>query len=449
MSDETKSLLCHGYTRKHYPSYFLPVIIKLLAHFFTLDLHTIDHIKSPSGHAKFLSPLFSINSIKWYLELWPNGCNNNSRNMKLFVCCYRGSFTANPSLKQITAEYTTTLKETNTTVSNISIFTPDHWYYATLGYWMDHHPMNVSDIQSLTSITIEFTVKLQMTSITPSISYPSCEYVWNIEDPFIVKQMQYAPNVYGFPSPIFQFYGLKWAISFYPNGSRITRGNQPNFFLYLASVPSVDCEVHIRMSSFFGEYIDENVIRYDINSEGNGHTVRCGTVEDLRKLNRFCFMKRIQLVYIHGMEVKEDEDDTVRIYEAAKREKLIKVDLSGDEKKEDGDKLKVDFKCFGFDWRLCVNDKGNLLLYVGDGPFIENQVDILCIRCLVNVKELEKQWILKAIFHKECRMKDWGCERVKVKEIEKLDNCEVRIFMELIDVFVDGQNVIQQYVDKN
>ena len=180
-----KQLLCHGYTRNNYNSYITPDIIDLFTKFYSTDLFSIDEIKTPK-HANrrttYFSPIFHNGLLRFYFELWPNGCNKrNKGEFKLYLCICPITFKHNTNINQIAGMFTIGLNETETIFSHKYVFSKDHWYFLS-----KTNTPKLKNVQHLNSLT--FT--LSMNTYSPIVSnpksmmnyatLPAFEHVWSI-----------------------------------------------------------------------------------------------------------------------------------------------------------------------------------------------------------------------------------------------------------------------------
>ena len=74
--DSEKYSICKWYIRKHCKQYIPNELIHLFSLFYNNDEYTLEDIKNAEYLQFFHSPIVSINSCKWYLVLYPNGCTN-------------------------------------------------------------------------------------------------------------------------------------------------------------------------------------------------------------------------------------------------------------------------------------------------------------------------------------------------------------------------------------
>ena len=130
-------------------------------------------------------------------------------------------------------------------------------------YWQGIYSQT-SKLQSLSTLSFQVDIhKIQInhknTEIAPIIYPPSNIeinqlkpdiFLWEVTENINVnlKDIQTAPNVYGYASDIFIVGGIKWYLTFYPNGSKIARAGYPNVYLHLAALPEIDMKVNIRHS---------------------------------------------------------------------------------------------------------------------------------------------------------------------------------------------------------
>ena len=79
ITDEEKYILCHGFCRKEFDKYIIDPIIQLFSKYLILDEHDLNEMLNASINGQlYRSPLISLNSLKLYLEFYPNGISENS-----------------------------------------------------------------------------------------------------------------------------------------------------------------------------------------------------------------------------------------------------------------------------------------------------------------------------------------------------------------------------------
>ena len=311
--------------------------------------------------------------------------------------------------------------------------------------------LKLQDIQHLNSLTFTLSMNIynppnhiNNNNFTALPEATVFEHVWNIDDKSIISEIHSATCVYGFASKIFEFCGLKWFCTFYPNGSRLKRLDKSNSFLYLASAPNYDVELYVKLTMMFRDRIDENITEYNMNTEGLGHAHSFGTMNDLREMDHYFFVTRIQLidVYNHDIDIN-DNNHEIKIYEPVKSNFEWNIEFE-----QDWDSYQTVFNRFGIDWDLKIEQNGNVALGIDDAVFDgDDKCDMINIRYCMHIKQLKIRYFIKALFNKKNLIRDWPNheERVDVERLKSLEICTINICIEIIDVWNNGDNITQNF----
>ena len=144
-----KEVICSGYVRAnyHYKTHFIPELIKLFALFYTNDPYTIDDIKNALHLQRFMSPMFTVQGFKWYLEFYPNGSNDNNKGLSILYLCLA---ILPPKILSIELKYKLSIIETKSEYIDKFIFNTDEAYDGWSRDILSLKDINKSDIKSLT-----------------------------------------------------------------------------------------------------------------------------------------------------------------------------------------------------------------------------------------------------------------------------------------------------------
>lgn len=242
--------ICHGFILQSYTELdninmeFPLDIIHIVEQYYSRNLFTLRDVQQAPYMTQFTSPIFEIDGLRWYFELWPRGFQQKEC-VELYLCLL--SFPNN--IYRVNTSYTLQLHEYSVKhESPYTAFTKNSWFQA----W-PRTLLQSEVLESLESLTFEVTFNSLFTEpklpLCPSLSsqctYPRESFHWVVDDEEVIKAMQSASCVYGFPSPVFEMFGIKFYVIFYPNGSRVTRKGIPSLFLHLASLKRSDMAVHV------------------------------------------------------------------------------------------------------------------------------------------------------------------------------------------------------------
>ena len=450
ISNTKKDFLYHGYVRGYYGKHVSTDIIKLLQQFYNFDLYSIQDIIHCGFQENFIGPIFEINSFKFYLELWPNGCNdyNHGRVSLQF------SSVSIPRNLQILIQYKLSLKETNTQfTSDIEHFHPGSLYRS----W-NNNLLKFDALKNLKTITVNLhIIKFHVISnknlvpnpmtikSAPILKPRSLSFTWMIEDAEKVKTIKNAGKVYGFASRIFKLYGLKWYIVIYPNGSKIN-SEYYHMFLYLASIPKYDTEIYIKQGLSVGNNVQQAVLKHD----GTMNVVLsdrhfCGNKRDLAEMKRFVISVEIELINVYQTidnqqidvtnkylchAIDGNDDDQV---EMEMREFVWMIDGEDLDGLQNGGwmvQCVKEFKMWDKMWSLCIDRWGFITLTLMDQ--LKND-DVMALRCFINVIELNVKIVMKVILDSMNYTLSCGADRILRDKFKELKQCVIKVEMELID----------------
>ena len=283
-----------------------------------------------------------------------------------------------------------------------------------------------------------------------------------------LSDIQHAPNVYGYASQIFSVGGIKWYMTFYPNGSKIARAGYPNVYLHLAALPDTNISVNIRHSQGLnGDYKMRDakfVTVFDIDRSSWGLIEESTySTKDLSELNNFLCVAEIVMLDIYQndevIELNEKDKNMGNMKDLGIKQFEWKLDdvIMGCIRNGNMKGMKCEsvmFEIFGIKWKLILWPNGKdadigdvcIGLKVVDG--LEDNYT-LSVRLYFEVLELNKRYITSGIFdNQENDSIDWGNGRIVTDDIKDLKDCTVRIGIELVDICKNSVCVIDDFVSQ-
>eukprot|EP01084_Bolivina_argentea_P190032 326689_1 len=446
-----QKLLCYGYINRNYKGYISADIMKLFTRFYSPTFYSLNDIKNAQHFRKYVSPIFSINQFKCYLEFWPNGSNQRNKGQSRLFFCF---ILLPPKIEEICTGFTLQINETETVFIKVRKFFNKVTKYCP---W-SANILAFEKLQNVNKLTINCTINtLKITQthkfrnattstaniITSNVlnNLQTQMYTWEISSPQMINTIHNAPNVYGIASPIFELFGLKWYLTFCPNGSRITRKGKANVYLHLASVPIADVTIWIKQRLSFFNNVDESILKHCGNSDGWGMDSSVKTKE-LMNMNRFSFGVEITLIDVVAKNVLI----TDKFINGKNRKNIVINNIPCSYKwiiytsKLDGNDLTSDiFVMFKFEWCLVMDITGKVTLNLLQKKW--KGIDVLCVRCFVSVPELNMRYTLKGVFDKNNKVVDWGDERIDIDEFKKFGKCQLMLDMELVDVYCNEKDI--------
>eukprot|EP01083_Nonionella_stella_P110699 324126_1 len=230
-----KDLLTHGYIRQNTSKYIYEPIIHLFAAFYGPESFTLPDIQHATNLQLFVSPIFTYNGFKWYLELHPNGSNiENEGSVILYLCLVM----IPTHIRKLCISFQLSLAETNTVFRSIKSFSPTKWYNC----W-SRDTLRFADIQHLDQLTFsvhmslltitqptvddgdsttertticDITKSKQTTETLSTISRPLATYKWWVTDAKTVHRIRTCDMSEHFNGPMMCFFPFKWSLQFIP-----------------------------------------------------------------------------------------------------------------------------------------------------------------------------------------------------------------------------------------
>ena len=341
-------------------------------------------------------------------------------------------------------------------------------------YWRGIYAQT-AQLQSLQTLTFQLDIKkfsycLQDSStvhapLEPIRQLQSETFLWDAADDNSLKEIQQAPNVYGYASPIFTSKnGIKWFMTFYANGSKMERKGCPNVYLHLAALPRCDIKINIRHSQGLnGDTLMRDARFYtvfDLDRSSWGLIEKSTySTKDLMHLKSFLCVAEVTILDVY------QQDDRVPLsqFEQNAKNECFPLKRSDYEWTLDGlqlnglcDRPKTSvfvselFELLGMKWSASLypfGKEGELEDITIGLQLMEGIADYtMSVRLYFEIVELQKRYITTGIFDKQCTDIDWGDGRVLTEDIDKLGACTIRIGMELIDVYAADVCVTREYL---
>eukprot|EP01084_Bolivina_argentea_P149912 261807_1 len=295
---------------------------------------------------------------------------------------------------------------------------------------------------------------------------PTVEYEWKIIDINIINKIQNAANGCGFISPIFEIYGLKFYVSFWPNGSRESRIGQVNAFINIMTFKCITMEVIARINMIWVESNDKFQTNFDnfcVDEMADGALWKLGTNE-LKNFNSFTFRVEISLLdIIIDNKVVTNEYVTINNTKAKLVDKMHVISrffewkINGYLLKEmqstetygiifRSDKLFM----FGMIWQLMCfpngrDDENNKCIDLGIDVELMNDSLLIIVRFTFEILEIGIKYIASAVFHKTKTEIFWGADRISIERFRNLKQFTIVLCLELIDVFDNKQKITHMF----
>eukprot|EP01083_Nonionella_stella_P089036 248407_1 len=492
-TEHHNELLCHGFVRNHFSHFITPPVIMLISTFYTTDPYSVTDITKADIGTRFHGPVISINGFKFYFEFYPNGTKTNySGQVAAFFCLA----SLPPTMVSIKVDFVFKLKEiedeTTESEDNIKSFV-----YDTVRYWQGIYSQTskLKDVETLTfTLTIDQMIARSKDACKTPAILPAIDpitnpirvlepkyFLWEVTNTVSesLDMIHNAPNIYGFASPIFSIGGIKWYLTFYPNGSKIKRASYCNVYLHLAAVPRTSMKVSIRHSQGLQGDVQMRDARFmtvfDYDKDSWGLIERSTyTTIDLVKLNNFLCVAEIVMLDIYDNDevfewndgVNRDEiqiEDKLRVLEYEWRlDELMIGDMKKDESKSERESKVFEMCRFRSSNGWVMVPQWKVILYPHGMDYERDDITIclelmaaslpkectLCVRCTFNIMEVNARYITSGILDSDHLVINWGNDRILTKDIMDLEHCVIKIGMEIVDVYQDGKPITQENLSR-
>eukprot|EP01084_Bolivina_argentea_P204062 348437_1 len=451
------------------------------------DIQTLKDMKRAKNRMCWISNLFAIGPFKWFIIFCPNGATlsnvgqpwvklrllNISPHLSKAIFGYNITIICQSDSEEI---YT---GATSVTATPQNMMTDSAWESVnitrqklqnatTLKFCINITVCDLFDKYGIVIRSENFMDKYKLLEIK---NFPLVEYEWKIRNPILLKQMKYAPNVFGFAGPIFEAFRLKWFITLYPNASTKQRENNVGIGVKLVSLHSKALKVSARVCIHFVE-TDET---FEINiktANFKGAVWGCSTSHtkpfDLLSLDIMTFKIRIELI-----SVFDDTYEITKYFIGNEYNKCKQVSVASNTYKwcvsqlqlqklktfHNGESMKSEsFIMHNLKFEMEIYPNGtsgmnegltNIMVnLLSDLPSIKTIIYVRCFVCLIEAK---KRVLLTNVFYENHMFIDWkhssNFERLSTEMFNKLNQCTIELNMELIDVYDNGINIIHRYVD--
>eukprot|EP01084_Bolivina_argentea_P133076 234838_1 len=472
ISTERKILICNGYVRNNYSGYITHPIIELFAIFYSNDIFSLNEIKTAVPEQSFVSEVLVVNTIKFYLEIFPKGFSIYNRNYMILLLRVPANGLP-PNISRLVVTYSMSLKETNTTYNTTHDFkTYPH------SIWSQHCLpfLKIKDLNKLTFILniekvniFDCDNKLNPWTDIPLYTLPSTEFVWRVSDKNTVSKIKTASNVVCITSPIFEVYGLKWYLGLWPNGSRKERNGRVNLYLNLVSGLKLNNKIVSQFIFTFVEYAATEPCVHafvtDSNSWGIITLDHWPLTKDIQNLNRFTFKISLVLIDVYQND-KIITNKYVNHYEKypiinvikniPKRSFIWKIS------KKIFKQMKISkfseffesnqFEMYGLKFNIRCYPNGIERTQIGSVntmiclKIIPKDCMVICMRYNLMVIENNIQKVGAAAFEKNNLTVSWDSGRLSTQEIKEWNTFTIQLNLELIDVVDGDKNVTNNFV---
>ena len=314
-------LLCFGYIRLYCDNnnlYIIKPIIKLFELYYCSDSYTFNDICLSSYLDSFYSKIISIYSFKWYLQIYPFGCNENTKSK---VVLFLKIASVAKQYKQISGSCKLAVfKPYNIQIERNFIFNEKNLSSGWILNDLDFKKISLSVLSPKSSkkntdqIIIGLTINDLKVNGKPYINnnnnntkiveLPTAKFKWSITDKIIVNSIKCVKNNESFSSPIFKYGKFKWRLMFFPN----SKGqNDAVLYVNLMNLPNGISQVSTRLklqlqetSTIYNSFNSTFKDSVDIIGWAKGTLV----TEQLKNLETLTFYLDLT---IH--EVYDDNDD--------------------------------------------------------------------------------------------------------------------------------------------
>eukprot|EP01084_Bolivina_argentea_P263093 445178_1 len=298
----TQCKLCvTGYIRNNSSQYVPSEIIILCIHFFT-DTNIMNKIKHSPHGISFKSDIFCINTLKFCLQIWPNGYNMSDVGI-LGLCITLVSLSN--KISRFTFQFTILIQETNTKWTSTASLDRSTWSI----YWTNNRILT-KDIQNIDSLTIEFNIddiisvfddrySLLQTYTqyqNPSTSTITSNYEWNINNKQLTPKIQDE-----YCSPYFKMNNILFYLKFKPNHEQ----DEHFLFLNILTIPPniskifVYCSVLLKQNNeTYSKYIQ---FTNDLSSSSCSN-IEQSKLHNIDKFDEFTF--KLEIIFIDLYSIK-------------------------------------------------------------------------------------------------------------------------------------------------
>ena len=70
-ADTKDSEIVSGFIHRHSEDEFPVDVLRIIQHFYCSNLFTLRDVQHAPYKTQFTSPIFELNSLRWYFEMWP------------------------------------------------------------------------------------------------------------------------------------------------------------------------------------------------------------------------------------------------------------------------------------------------------------------------------------------------------------------------------------------
>ena len=199
-------------------------LIELFSLFYCIDEFSLNDLKNAHHLQVFHSHAVKIQNYTFYLELWPNGCNDTNKGITVIFLCLASR---NPTLKKLRVKYKLIIKEKNINLTKYDWFNPIDRYYSGQNF---NNKFTFDELKKLNKITITFNIEIItivynddvpinerkpaafFDKIPKLLNLPITKYKWKINDKKTIYDIKNVSNTFSVASPVFESQGIYWYI---------------------------------------------------------------------------------------------------------------------------------------------------------------------------------------------------------------------------------------------
>jgi len=279
------------------------------------DEATLQEMRSAPFKQQFKSSVFSAFGVRWYLQVHPNGHNEQG-----YVDLYLNLPSLPPKVRAIEIAQTLRCVETDSKHDRTVNFDK------SMGAGWSGHVLTTSAMQACESLTYAVNMELiavydvdgddvtgaylrkheQLNYIFASLRNTAVvndahRFAWNITDPSLLQTMKSAALGQKFRSPMFSACGFRWNLEAYPNG-RDKEGNV-DFYLQLLSLPPKLKSVNVSFLLQCLETHTKHASSHEYErAYGVGWRDQTLSTDEIKACDTLTFVAKLELIAVYDLK---------------------------------------------------------------------------------------------------------------------------------------------------